>query len=95
MSLNRNIEELVDRLLTGLDADEEIKKRRPKPFRYITDKNEIQAILSEGNQQEITVMKTSARHKIVDEQLAVIGLGNVETIENILRKHQASRKLKR
>ena len=95
MSLNGNIEELVDRLLTSLDADEEIKKRRPKPFRYITDKNEIQTVLSERNQQEITVMKTSARHKIVDEQLAVVGLGNVETIENILRKHQASRKLKR
>lgn len=94
MPLENNIEKLVDRLLTSLDTDEEIKKRRPKPFRYVTDKKEIQALLSEGIQQDVTVMKTTSRHEIVDEHLAVVGIGNIEVIENIIRKHQVSRKIR-
>lgn len=97
MPLEENIEELVDRLLTSLETDEEIKKRKPKPFRYVTDKKEIQELLSESEtttqQDTTTVMRTTGKHKIVDEHLAVVGIGDVETIENIIRKHQVSRKI--
>lgn len=94
---NISVEELVDRLLLGMDGSEEIKKRKPKQpsFRYLTDKTEIQAALSENLTPDFSVMKTSDKIKIVDEQLAVIGLGNVDAIENVLLKHQASKKFKK
>ena len=96
-SMDRSIEELVDRLLTGVDSIEDLKKRRPKQpsFRYLRDKDEIQAVLSENPMQEdVSVMKTREVLKIVDENLAIVGIGNVEAIENIIKKHQASRKIK-
>ncbi len=96
-SVNRSIEELVDRLLTGTDSIDDLKRRRPKQpsFRYLRDKDEIQAALSENLMQEdVSVMKTKEVLKIVDENLAIVGVGNVEAIENIIQKHQASRKIK-
>ena len=95
--LNESVEELVDRLISGIDGGEEIRKRKPKQpsFRYLRDKGEIKAALSENQTPDFTVMKKSEIIKIVDEHLAVIGLGNVETIENIIQRHQASRKFKK
>jgi len=93
---DNSIEEIVDRLISSVDSNEEIKRRRPKKpsFRYLRDKDEIQAVLSENQIQDVSVMKTRNTIKIVDEHLAVVGIGNVEAIENIIRKHQASRKLR-
>ena len=95
--LDESIEELVDRLISGIDGSEEIKKRKPKQpsFRYLRDKDEIKEVLAENQTPDFTVMKKSEIIKIVDEHLAVIGLGNVETIENIIQRHQASRKFKK
>lgn len=95
-SANISIEELVDRLLS-VDGAEDLKKRRPKQpsFRYLRNKDEIQAALSENiAQEDVSVMKTREVLKIVDEDLAIVGVGNVEAIENILQKHQASRRIK-
>ena len=99
MSFDESIDELVDKIIDEAQVSEEekdeIKKEKSKPFRYLTDKDEIQAILSEGNALDITVMKTSETAEIVDEQMAVMGLGNIEAIENVLKRHEASRKFKR
>lgn len=95
--LNETIEELVDRLISGINDRDEIKKRKPKQpsFRYLRDKDEIKEVLSENQTPDFTVMKKSEIIKIVDDHLAVIGLGNVETVENIIQRHQASRKFKK
>jgi len=95
--LNETIEELVDRLISGIDDRDEIKKRKPKQpsFRYLTDEDEIKEVLTENQTPDASVMQKSPKIKIVDEQLAVIGLGNVEKIENIIQRHQASRKFKK
>ena len=96
-SVDRSIEELVDRLLSGVDSIDDLKKRKPKQpsFRYLRDKDEIQAALQENPlQEEVSVMKKNQVLKIVDENLAIVGVGNVEAIENIIQKHQASRKIK-
>ena len=96
-SMNTSIEELVDRLLNSTDGAEDLKKRKPKQpsFRYLRDEDEIQAALQENNlQEDVSVMKTREVLKIVDENLAIVGIGNVEAIENIIQKHQASRKIK-
>jgi len=97
MSAEDTIDELVDKVIDDVlkksDNDlEEIKKRRPKPFRYLTDQEEIKAELSSEEATPVSVMKEPTTAKIVDEKLAVLGLGDVDKIENIIRKHQASRK---
>jgi hypothetical protein len=89
--INRAIDEVIAQ---SESRDEEIKKRKPKPFRYLTDKEDIQAELSRDEFTPISVMEEPSIAKIVDDKLAVLGLGDVETIENVIRKHQASRRFK-
>lgn len=89
--INRAIDEVIARTES---RDDEIKKRKPKPFRYLTDKEDIQAELSRDEFTPFSVMEEPSAAKIVDDELAVLGLGDVETIENVIRKHQASRKFK-
>lgn len=92
------VDELVDKAIdealarAGRDI-EEIKKKRPQPFRYLTNEEEIRAELSSGKTLS-SVMKESQTTKIVQDQLAVLGLGDVDTIENVIRRHEASRKFK-
>jgi hypothetical protein len=89
------IDRAIDEILAKADSrDEELKKRRPKPFRYLTDKEDIQAELASEENTQFSVMEESPASKIVEDKLAVLGLGDVETIENVIRKHQASRKFK-
>lgn len=98
MPAEETVDELVDKAideaLANAEKDsEEIKKKRPKPFRYLTDQKEInQELTSEKTQ--ISVMKESTRAKIVDNQLAILGLGDMDTVENVLKRHEASRKFK-
>jgi hypothetical protein len=94
-----DVDELVDKAIDEVIAraesrDDEIKKRKPKPFRYLTDKEDIQAELAKDETSNMTVMKESPAAGIVDDELAVLGLGDVETIENVIKKHQASKKFK-
>ncbi len=89
------IDRAIDEALTRAESrDEEIKKRKPKPFRYLTDKEDIQAELTREETTPVSFMEDSPAVKIVEDKLAVLGLGDVETIENVIRKHQASRKFK-
>ncbi len=98
MPAEEAVDELVDKAIdealakAGRDIGE-IKKRRPQPFRYLTDQEEIQAELS-PDETPATVMSESPTAKIVQDQLAILGLGDVDTIENVIRKHEASRKFK-
>ena len=89
------VERAIDEVISRAESrDEEIKKRRPKPFRYLTDKEDIEAELSEQERNHVTVMGDAPAINIVENKLAILGLGDVETIENVIRKHQASRKFK-
>jgi len=89
--INRAIDEVISR---AESRDDELKKRKPKPFRYLTDKDDIQAELANQEAMPISFMQDSPAAKIVEDKLAILGLGDVETIENVIRKHQASRKFK-
>ena len=95
MATNNKIDEIVDKAideaLENSDNDEELKKRRPKPFRYL-NKEEIQDELSPAEQVSFSVMKESAKPQIVKDNYAILGLGDIETIENVLKKHKASKK---
>lgn len=98
MSVEETVDELVDKVIdealakSGGDS-EEINKRKPKPFRYITDKEEIQTELISEEVTPVTIMKELTTAEIVEDKLAILGLGDVEAIENIIKKHEASRKI--
>lgn len=97
MSTEETVDELVDKAideaLAKFDKDsEEIKKRKPKPFRYITGQEEIKAELTTEEETPVSVMKEPTTAEIVEDKLAILGLGDVQAIENVIRKHEASRK---
>ena len=87
------ISKLIDDALAKSEKDsDDIKKKRPKPFRYLTDREEIKAELAQ--QTSVSIMKKTTSTKIVEDQLVILGLGDIDTIENVIRKHEASRKLR-
>ena len=97
MQSDETIEDLVDRtineaMLKHEIEDEEVKKRRPKPFRYLTDKEEMKAELEKIT--TVSVMKLSTAPKVVDDRLAILGLGDIQTIENVIKKHEISKKFR-
>jgi hypothetical protein len=85
------VEKVIDEALENSDNDEELKKRRPKPFRYL-NKEEILDELKPEEQSSVSVMKETATTQIVEDNYAILGLGDIETIENVLKKHKASKK---
>ena len=97
MTAEETIDNLVDKVIDDAlkkSADEDIKKRKPKPFRYITDEKEIQTELEEEKATPVTVMEETPATKIVDDKLAILGLGDIETIENVIKRHEGSRKFR-
>ena len=97
MPTEETIEELVDRAIDEVlsreeKPDEDIKKRKPKPFRYLTGE-EAQAELANQTTQ-ISVMKEESCTKIVGDKFCILGLGDIETIENVIKKHEASKQFK-
>ena len=98
MHSDETIEDLVDRTINEALVkhdieDDELKRRKPKPFRYITDKDEMKAELDKV--ATFSVMKAPNAPKVIDDsRLAILGLGDIQTIENVIRKHEISRKFK-
>lgn len=89
------VDKAIDEVISRAEArDEDIKKRKPKPFRYLTDNEDIKAELTKEEIVPVTIMEDTPAAKIVQDKLAILGLGDVETIENVIKKHQASRKFK-
>jgi hypothetical protein len=97
MQSSETIEDLVDRTINeamqkhDIEVDE-VKKRRPKPFRYLTDKEEIKAELEKIS--TVSVMKATGAPRVVDDKFAILGLGDLQTIENVIKKHEISRSFK-
>jgi hypothetical protein len=95
MPTKEYIEELVDRTIDEIlknkgKPEDEIKKRQPKPFKYLSDE-EIQIELT-NSLSRFSVMKDDSRPNIVDDRFCILGLGDVETIENVLKKHSITKK---
>jgi len=93
MGLYASIDDLVDEILKKTDTDKDIKKRKPKPsFRYLKDEEEIKSALLDEEKQ-ITFMKNPNKIELFNEEIFKVGMGDVETIENIIKKHEVSRKI--
>ena len=93
MALYESIDNLVDEILNKSDTDKEIKKRKPKPsFRYLTDEEEIKTALNEEEKQ-FTFMKNPSKKELFNEEIFKVGMGDVKTIEEIIKKHEVSKKI--
>jgi hypothetical protein len=97
MATRETIEELVDRAIDEVlskqnGPGDDLKKRRPRPFRYLT--GEEAQIELENQMQQFSVMKEDLSPKILEDKFCVLGMGDISTIENVLKKHEASRLFK-
>ena len=93
MGIYKSVDELVDEIIKNQDGKNEIKKRKPKPFRYLTDEKEIHLELF-NQEKEISVMKNPNKKELFNEKIFQVGMGDVQKIEDIIKKHEVSRKIK-
>jgi len=84
-----SIDEPIDMAELGED---EIKKRRPKPFRYIDNEREVQEELEIGKTPQFTLMKVSDEAKITMNEGRLANLENAEKIEDVIKKHEENRR---
>jgi len=84
-----SIDEPVDMAELGED---EIKKRRPKPFRYIDSERDVQEELEIDKTPQFTLMRTSDETEITMNEERLANFENAEKIEDIIKKHEEIRK---
>ena len=97
MNMDEPIEMKVDKILARFDiSDEHIKRRKPKQptFRYLSAEESKEEIEKETI-EHISVMTKPGTPKVTMNNDFEFGLGHdMDTVENIIRKHQESRKFK-
>ena len=91
------IEKAIDETLARFEIrDEHIRRRKPQQpsFRYLS-REESKAELEKETIEQVSVMTTSDTPKVTVDNVFVLGMGgNINAIENIIRRHQESRKFK-
>jgi len=91
-----SIDDLVDKILAKHKTEEtgEEKIDIEKPFRYITDEDEIKQELKTDKPEPVSVMtfNTGLKQLDIDQGLFTMALGDLDKIENILKKHEHIRK---
>ena len=89
------IEKKVDEALAGFEIrDEHIKRRKPKQpsFRYLSHE-ESKVEIEKETVEQVSVMTKPDKPKVTVDDISLLGIGgDMDAIENIIRKHQESRK---
>ncbi len=91
------IEKKVDKALAEFEiSDEHIKRRKPKhpSFRYLSPQ-ESKVEIEKETIENVSVMTNPKSPKVTigDGDISVLGVGgDINAIENIIKKHQESRK---
>ena len=91
------IDELVDKVLSKhSNEDEEEIKTTFEPFRYITNEEEIQQELEDSKQVPFSVLDVSEKKSIyeLEPEIFTMALGDLQVIENVLKKHESIRRNK-
>ena len=75
-----------------MEPNEEIEKRKPKPFRYISDINEINEELTNSiTKQTIMVDEKTTSKKLRENFDNTLGVGDIDIVEQVLEKHKKKR----
>lgn len=75
----------------NIDFNKGIEKRKPKPFRYITDLKEL------NDQKEQTLVETvmtdekSTSNHLIKHFESAIGIGDIDIVEQVIKKHKMKR----
>lgn len=89
------IEKEVDEALAEFEiSDEHIKRRKPKhpSFRYLSPQ-ESKVEIKKETIENVSVMTSPKSPKVTVDDISVLGVGgDIKAIENIIRRHQESRK---
>jgi len=97
MPIDNVVDEAIDEAIANSEKNEDdLKKRRPKQpsFRYLTN-DEIKEELDKAEIQTISIMKSADSPKIVANDVFALGIGgDMQTVEDIIKKHQTSRKFR-
>lgn len=97
MPIDNIVDEAIDEVIAkSKGTDEELKKRRPKQpsFRYLTN-DEIKEELEKADVDHISVMTPANYPKIVADEVFTLGIGgDIQTVEDIIKRHQTSRKFR-
>lgn len=91
------IDDLVDKLLARHktpEAETKQENEQQLPFRYITDSEEIQQELKSDKPDPVSIMDLSEQKSIMEleQQVFTLAMGDTNTIESVIRKHQDLRK---
>ena len=78
------------------DFENDIDKRKPKPYRYLKNDEFVKEIGLEFNKKEYTYMKTDKSDIKIEEknQVVLSNVKNIGKIEDIIKKHEDIKKLK-
>jgi len=78
-----------DNQQNDMDPNEEIEKRKPKPFRYITDIDEINKELTNPIAKRTVMVDEQTTSKKLRENFEnTLGVGDIDIVEQVLKKHQ-------
>ncbi len=96
MPIDNLVDEAIDEVIAKSEKNEDdLKKRRPKQpsFRYLTN-DEIKEELEKAEFQ-MSVMKPASSPKIIANDVFKLGIGgDMQTVEDIIKRHQTSRKFR-
>lgn len=96
MSINNLVDEAIDEIIAKSEKNDDLKKRKPKQpsFRYLTN-DEIKEELEKTDIEHVSVMKSADEPKIVADDVFALGVGgDLHTVEEIINRHQTSRKFR-
>jgi hypothetical protein len=83
---------MVDEQKAKIDSEDEIEKRKPKPFRYITNLDELnnENAIEQTTKTVMTDENSTSEHLIKHFESA-IGVGDIDIVEQVIKKHKNKR----
>ena len=92
-SIERKVDEVLERFEI---SDEHIDRRKPQQpsFRYLSP-DESKVELEKETIEQVSVMTKSGTPMVTVDDVFVLGMGgDMNAVENIIKKHQETRKFK-
>ena len=71
--------------------DNEIEKRKPKPFRYVSHLDEAEEQSEQNIEHSIMTDEETTSEKLRENFESTLGIGDINTVEQVLKKHEKKR----
>lgn len=75
-----------------IEPENEIEKRKPKPFRYVSNLDELKDTQDEPIMEHSVMTDEKATSEKLRENFdSTLGIGDMNAVENVIKKHQQKR----